>query len=114
MEKTEIILVKVMYVCDNSCEITTCNKNISIIIRPCVPADRGFAKCLHTYDPMFLRVSISIFKFKFIRVDASYKYTHTRFIEKMFNFICTTPYVRYSTSSLFVSMCVCSSYTKPV
>ena len=32
---------------------TTYNINFPITIRPCVSADRGFARCLHTCDPLF-------------------------------------------------------------
>ena len=36
------------------------NMNIPIVIRLCVPASRGFARCLHTCDPMFKGLYFSI------------------------------------------------------
>jgi len=62
----------------------TYDLNIPMTIRPCVPADQGFARCLPTCVPCS-GVSISIF----IRFYASCEYTHTksRFIEKNFTFL---------------------------
>ena len=57
-----------------------------IIIRLCVPAHRGWARCWHNLTPCS-RVCVSIF----IHVYASYEYTHTIIISKMFNSVCTYP-----------------------
>ena len=73
------------YIFDNYCVMSTNNLNVPIMIRVCVPAFGGFARCLHTCDPMFMGVLI------FIRIYASYEYTHTMFIYKMLNFVCTSP-----------------------
>ena len=42
-----------IYICDDYCAMTTYKLNIPIMMRLCVPASRGVARCLHTCDPMF-------------------------------------------------------------
>jgi len=86
-----------MYTCDDDCEMTTYNMNIIIIIRLCVPTDRGFARCLHTCDPIFKGLHFNI------HTCLCFLWIHTYHVHRKKVHFClhlSFQYVRFSTSSL--------------
>ena len=77
-----------MYICFDYSIMTPYNLYSEIIIRPCVPAPRGFEQYLHTSDPMFKGLFLI-----FIHVYDSSGYTYTIFISKNSNSACTYPFL---------------------
>jgi len=87
--KNEIAQTAYLFICfDYSVTWMTPYSNLyaPTLIGLCVPHPRGFALCLHIVTT-YSRVCISVW----IRVYASYEYTHTMFISKMYILCAPTP-----------------------
>jgi len=90
-----------LHICVDYCEMTTYNMNIPITLRLCLPADRGFARCLHTFDPMFKGLHSNI------RTCLCFLWMNTYHVHRKCVHSCMHlpfPYVCSSTSSLSVSI----------
>jgi len=86
-----------MYTCDDYDEMTIHDMSIPITIRLCVPADRGFARCLHTCDPMFKGLFFNIY------TCLCFLWIHTCHVHRQNVHFCmhlSFLYARSSTSSL--------------
>jgi len=96
-----------MYICNDYCEITTHNMNFPITICLSVPADRGFARCLHICDPMFRGL------YSNIHTCLCLLWIHTYHVHKKKNLFCmhhpfpSTPPLSVSISSTWTRAHVC-------